>query len=173
VDELLKKYQEHLTRSAITDEGPSAFISYKSEDIDYINELEARLKFNGITIIRDKADMQGESWKQQLSRFINGSDAFILAQSAQMKKAVVAGETYICQEIQTGIDHASDHNVFVKQSDFLYPIYIDHSDSCITRYPDLADIHSADLRPGDDFNKRVDKLAKEIKTTHEKNRNRK
>ena len=143
----------------VLNDAPKAFISYKSEDFVFVNDVCQKLKQQGINAWLDRERLQGK-WEPSIAAEITNSDAFILMQSQQVKNNPV---NYVNVEIKQALDKA---RYFQPESDFIFPTYIDSTQSLLTDYPLLSQINSYNLSNPET----IEQLAKDIKRSYERNK---
>lgn len=161
IETLVERYNKYYGSVPISQpsDAPTAFISYKSEDYERVNEICQRLKKQGIDVWIDKERLQGK-WEASIASQISNSDAFILMQSRQVKNSPI---NYVNVEIKEALNRS---RYYASDADFIFPSYIDTKESIITDYPSLLSINSYDLTQPD----KIDQLAKDIKRSYERNK---
>lgn len=166
VDDLKANYDAYIAKKQGTntaklklDDAPKAFISYKSEDLAEVNNICKRLQQQGVEVWIDKNDIQGK-WEPSISRGIENANAFILIQSRNLKMNPI---TVVNGEIKAAFHKA--HTLYQKEEDFIFPAFIDSSDSVLD-HDELKTINSYDLTRAD----KIDQLARDIKRSYERNK---
>jgi hypothetical protein len=92
------------------------FIAHSSLDKDFVDELAANLKHNGIQVWYDKWDMKvGDSLREKISEGIENSDFMIVVLSANSIKS-----PWVKDELNAGLAKALE-----SQSTFILPILLD------------------------------------------------
>lgn len=166
VDNLVNAWNAYLEKkklsgadSAVAENAPRVFISYKSDDFAQVSAIAQRLKTQGVNVWIDRERLQGK-WVQSIANEIMSCDAFVLMQSRQLKEMPM---NYVNVEIKQALDKAG---YFANEADFIFPCYIDDNGSLLTDYPLLQKINSYDLSDAT----KIDQLAKDIKRSYERNK---
>jgi hypothetical protein len=162
IDSLIKHYDHYfggLQNITTAEDAPRAFISYKSEDYDIVNEICQRLRKQGINTWIDKERLYG-NWELTIVNEISNADAFILMHSQQLINNPV---NYVNVEIKEALERS---RYYASISDFIFPAFINSNLDLNAEHRQLSSINFYDLTKDD----KIDQLARDIKRSFEKNR---
>lgn len=168
--ELINRYEQYESKQNLKHRTkmPKAFVSYINEDKDKIERIKLGLEAHGIEVYVDSSSIGVEIWRPAITRFINTSDAFILAQSKRLKQMVNKNNTYVCDEIEIALE-AQDRKLINSNSKFIMPCYIDSKKSVVRGYEQLANINSIDMIEDEKFDSKIKNLANEIRAQYGRN----
>ena len=91
---------------ATSGDAPLVFLSYASEDRDFVDLLRRGLEENGVSVFQDSQGLRaGNFWRDKLADYINRVDYFLFIQTPKMDER---GEGVFNEELKTAIKRTAN-----------------------------------------------------------------